>query len=707
MLIAWVSFFKEQSLLDTSPKESLKPREELQYRVKTKARLIFPLLYALGVIFLTFAGCATPTPSKSIASPAQLPPAGEKNVSLKSDGRQATKNTPSQPEEAPSRENAETPDENGCKTAGDLTEEATGQGNGPESAGLIPGQEIPVYPDEETAGLPASIPDQELGNEANSPDNVQPTATKDIPKKTNQELLDGALEFCQASNDFWKRGNLDEALDALDQAYSLILQVDPDDNPELLQQREDLRFTIAKRIIEIYSSRLTVVHGYHKAIPLSMNRYVDRAVKHFQGVERSFFLQSYKRSGRYRPAIVKALKKAGLPEDLSWLPLIESGFNIRAFSKARALGLWQFIASTGYKYGLERDRWIDERMDPEKATQAAISYLKELHQIFGDWTTALAAYNCGEGTVLKCIRTQQVNYLDNFWDLYEKLPSETASYVPRFLAVLHIIQNPEKYGFSLPQVDAPLEADEVPVEKPVRLETIAKTLNVSCSELLDLNPELKRHSTPARSYELRVPKGKGDLLLAKLPTIPTWKPQIPDFVYHRVRRGEVLSLIARKYRTSVTAIMRANGLRSSRYLRVGWRLKVPVGRKYVLEQQPLRQEYNAESVQQITEKKRYVVKKGDSLWRIARRFGTTTDAIQNANSLRNAELSTGQVLIIRGDSASAADQGNSVKYRVRQGDSPYTIAQRHQMNLSEFLQLNSLTPRSTIFPGQTVLVKTN
>jgi membrane-bound lytic murein transglycosylase D len=678
--------------------------------VKTKPDLIFPLLFVLCVISLTAGGCATQVSSKSAAKLTQLSPAGEKNVSLKNKEQQATKDTSSHPETekiAPQK-NAETPDENGCATAGDLTQEGTGQENGPETAGVIASQEIPDYPDTETAGLPASISDQELENEEDTPDNVQPTETKNIPKKkTNQELLDSALEFCQASNDFWKRGNLDEALDALDQAYSLILQVDPDDSPELLQQREDLRFTIAKRIIEVYSSRLTVVNGYHKAIPLSTNRYVERAVKQFQGPERKFFLQSYRRSGRYRPAIVKALKKAGLPEDLSWLPLIESGFNIRAFSKARALGLWQFIASTGYKYGLERNRWIDERMDPEKATHAAISYLKELHQIFGDWTTALAAYNCGEGTVLRCIRTQRVSYLDNFWDLYEKLPRETASYVPRFLAVLHIIQDPKKYGFSLPPVDPPLEADDVPVEKPVHLETIAKTLNVPYRELLDLNPELKRHSTPARSYDLRVPKGKGDLLLAKLPSIPAWKPRIPEFVYHRVRRGEVLSRIARRYRTSVRAIMRTNRLRSSRYLRVGWRLKIPVGRRYILEQQPVRRYHKAETVQQVTEKRRYVVKKGDSLWRIARRFGTTTDAIKKANSLRNANLSIGQVLIIRGEYASAVDKGNATKYCVRAGDSPYTIAQRHQMNLSDFLQLNSLTPRSTIFPGQTVLVKTN
>jgi membrane-bound lytic murein transglycosylase D len=664
--------------------------------VKTRSYLIFPLVFLLGVIILTLSGCATQTPGKSAMGPSQFSPPAQKNVPLDTDDRQAMEEAPAHPTAAKSETKAEMGNEEGAA-----------QENDPESDCFIANHEIPENLDGETAGLPPSLPDQEMEKEETTAEDVQALAPKEIPKKTNQELLDGALEFCQASNDFWKRGNLDDALDALDQAYSLILQVDPDDNPELLQQREDLRFTIAKRVIEVYSSRLTVVNGYHKAIPLFKNRYVERAIKQFQGREKRFFLESYKRSGRYRPAIVESLKKAGLPEDLSWLPLIESGFNVRAFSKARALGLWQFIASTGYKYGLERDRWIDERMDPEKATQAAISYLKELHQIFGDWTTALAAYNCGEGTVLKCIRTQRTNYLDNFWDLYEKLPRETASYVPRFLAVLHILQNPKKYGFTLPQVDPPLESDTVSVEKPVHLETIAKALDVSYSKLLSLNPELKRHSTPACSYDLNVPKGKGELLIAKLPAIPTWHPRIPEFVYHRVRKGEVLSLIARKYRTSIRAIMQMNRLRSSRYLRVGWRLKVPVGRKYVLAQQPITRKNSTGSIQPVKGKTRYVVKKGDSLWKIACRFGTTTDAIQKTNSLKTTHLSIGQTLTIHSEYASPEDKGTASKYRVRQGDSPYVIAQRHQMNLSEFLRLNSLTPRSTIFPGQTVLVKTN
>jgi len=320
----------------------------------------------------------------------------------------------------------------------------------------------------ETSGLPDGETKEKLLPQAVPLENGPPLTEQESPTKPAQEMLDSALEFCQASFDFWNKGDLDNALDALDQAYSLILKVDANpEEPEILQQKDDLRFTISKRIIECYSSRFTVANGYHKAIPLVMNRHVEKAIKLFTVRERNFFLDSYRRSGRYRPAIVKALKEAGLPEELSWLPLIESGFKLRAFSRARALGLWQFIASTGYKFGLKRDRWIDERMDPEKSTMAAIAYLKELHQIFGDWATVLAAYNCGEGAVLKRIRSQKINYLDNFWDLYRKLPRETAFYFPKFLAVLHILNDPEAHGMRLPPVDEEIKSEKIKIEKEV------------------------------------------------------------------------------------------------------------------------------------------------------------------------------------------------------------------------------------------------
>lgn len=519
---------------------------------------------------------------------------------------------------------------------------------------------------------------------------------------SNQKLLDSALELCQTANELWNRGEIDMALETLDQAYSLILKIKTDD-PDIIQQRDDLRITIARRIVEIYSSKFTTATGNGKEIPLVMNKYVKQAITMFQTTERRFFIQSYKRSGRYRPMILKKLKEAGLPEELSWLPLIESGFTVRALSKARALGLWQFIASTGYKFGLSRTRWVDERMDPEKSTDAAIAYLKELHQIFGDWTTALAAYNCGEERVLRCIRSQKINYLDDFWDLYPLLPQETAFYVPKFLAVLHIINDPEKYGFKLPKPDPPIETDVVTVDKQVHLMTVAKYIGVSYKILKELNPELRLNCTPPdEPYPLKVPKGKGKILLAKLDEIPTWKPRVPYYIRHRVRKGESLWLIARRYHTSVRAIMRLNNLRNSRLLREGKILKIPVGRKriYTTPSSPTLLVYDEKGL-------RYTVKKGDSLWKIARRFGVTTKEIMALNGMKSHNLKIGQVIYIPTSMVHISDKKKSLKlspYRVKKGDTPYDIAKRFGMSLSVFLKINNLSRNSKIFPGQIVMV---
>jgi membrane-bound lytic murein transglycosylase D len=517
----------------------------------------------------------------------------------------------------------------------------------------------------------------------------------------NQDLLDSAMEFIQASNGYWEKGDLENAIAALDKAYSLILQVNDDPNSELLQQKEDLRFTISKRIIEVYSSRFTAVNGSYKAIPLTMNKYVKQAIRLFQGRERNFFLKAYSRSGRYRPAILKALRESGLPEELSWLPLIESGFNVRAMSRARALGLWQFIASTGYKFGLKRDRWVDERLDPEKSTKAAIAYLKELHQIFGDWTTVLAAYNCGELRVLRCIREQKINYLDNFWDLYNRLPQETAFYVPKFLAVLHILNDPKKYGFELPPLEKEINTEEVTINKQVHLKTIAKILKINFNKLKDLNPELRYYLTPNRPYNLKVPSGKGEILLAKMKDIPVWKPRVPPFILHKVRKGETLSLLAKRYRTTISSIMRTNGLRNKDYLKVGWVLKIPT---WKTTQSTIKSRSQRRSTQ-ISQVFNYVVKEGDSLWKIARKFGTTTDIIYSLNNLRSPVLRVGQVLKIA-SLPKGSNHANTIRYRVKKGDSPYLIAKRYRMDLYDFLNLNNLTPRSIIFPGQVVLVRT-
>ncbi|MGD8512454.1 MAG: LysM peptidoglycan-binding domain-containing protein [Deltaproteobacteria bacterium] len=533
-----------------------------------------------------------------------------------------------------------------------------------------------------------------------SSSNALPSEGRQI--KDPQQILDEALEFCRASQDFWGQGDFENAIASLDEAYSLILQVDTNEHPKSVQQKEDIRFMISKRMLEIYASQHTVVNGNHDAIPMVMNGHIQKEIKLFQGAERKFFLRAFKRSGRYRPAILKALAEAGVPKELSWLPLIESGFKVKALSRARALGLWQFIPSTGYKFGLKRDQWIDERMDERKSTLAAIAYLQELHKIFGDWCTVLAAYNCGEARVLRVIRSQNIQYLDNFWDLYEKLPWETARYVPRFLAALHIINDPDRFGFDLTDLDPPLTYEWVTVSKQVRLKDISKALQVPGDQLEMLNPELRYKVTPATSYQLKVPEGQGPTLMAKLDGIPVYKPPRRHYAYHRVRPGQTLSQLARRYHTSIRAIMVANNIRSRNFIRAGQKLKIPLrGSGGIQARASETQGYGS------SQPLRYRVKRGDSLWLLARRHDTNIQEIMSLNRLKSSRLHIGQELLIRKGTHSVEPEVGTKTYKVKRGDSPYHIAVKHNMKLKRFLSLNDLTPRSKIYPGQVLQVDAN
>jgi membrane-bound lytic murein transglycosylase D len=530
-----------------------------------------------------------------------------------------------------------------------------------------------------------------------------------------QERIDQALELCNYAQQMWEKGKLEEALTNLDSAYFSILEIDPQISPEFNQQKEDIRYLISKRILEIYASRQIVVNGQHDEIPITLNQYVQKEIKRLTGPERKFFVQSYERSQRYRPYIVEQLKKAGLPEEISWLPLIESGFKIRALSRARALGLWQFIPSTGYKFGLSRNYYIDERLDPEKATKAAIAYLKELHNLFGDWTTALAAYNCGESRVLRIIRKQKINYLDNFWDLFQSLPRETSRYVPRFLATLHIINNLDKYNIKISKKFSPIKYNTYEIKKQVRLKDIAKEINVSSKLLKDLNPELRYALLPSETYQLKIPEEKAQLFLSKIDDIKTTYSPPPMYVYHRVRKGDTLSGIARKYKTSMRAISSANHINRRHTIIAGKVLKIP-GRNNSYVNNKTVASHQIEPGKTL----RYKVRRGDNLWIIARKFGTTTKNIMGVNKLHNTKLNIGQRLYItshdkikkaqqttdqtKKDQIKIASRGGGT-YQVRSGDSPFLIAKKYNMDLNRFLALNNLSKRSTIFPGQKLIVE--
>ena len=348
-------------------------------------------------------------------------------------------------------------------------------------------------------------------------------------KRTAAEILEDALSTYQDAQIAWSKTDIDTALAALDDTYSLLLQLELPLESSLNQEKNDLRLLIAQRIQEIYASHLIAVGENHRSIPLVENQDVLAEIKSFQTVERKYFEDAYRRSGSYREMILKELGREAMPEELSWVPIFESGFKVNAYSRARALGLWQFISSTGYRFGLKRTRWVDERMDPKKSTRAAIQYLKELHALFGDWTTALAAYNCGEFRVQRLIRNQRINYLDNFWDLYKLLPRETARFVPRFIATILIINNPEKYGMTLPTPDPPIEYETIEIYRPVKLSTLSKNMGFSADTLEKLNPELRHKSTPEGDFSLKIPLGSGERTLAAVEATARWSP--PDATY--------------------------------------------------------------------------------------------------------------------------------------------------------------------------------
>jgi membrane-bound lytic murein transglycosylase D len=489
-----------------------------------------------------------------------------------------------------------------------------------------------------------STPKRDLAESSLADNETAPAKVKNSTQDENvKDIMEEALVLLDESHKHWAKGGLDEALQMLDQAYALLL--DANGNPDIARQKDDLRLIISKRILAIYNSLPTVAKGQRGEIPIVSNADVEKEIHSFQNYERDFFISSYQRSLIYRPGISAELKKAGLPDELSWLPLVESGYKVGALSSARALGLWQFIPSTGYKYGLNRDDWVDERMDIEKSTRAAIAYLQDLHAMFGDWLTVLAGYNCGEYRIMRTIASQQINYLDRFWDLYQKLPNETARYVPRFIATLLIVKDPAKYGFDFAPEQNKCEGlayETVDTEKSMRLQDIAAKLDISADHLCILNAELRRKTTPNRPYKLKVPTGAAENLLRVVAEIPnaeihraSYRTARGVFIKHTVRKGDTLASLAEKYKTSVSSIRSANKL-SKKGLYAGQKLNIPVTTASV----PV-SSGNSRSSEKVSV---YKVKKGDTLSAIASKYSVSVAALKKINNLKNDELKIGQTL---------------------------------------------------------------
>ncbi|MEI7590789.1 MAG: transglycosylase SLT domain-containing protein [Deltaproteobacteria bacterium] len=464
--------------------------------------------------------------------------------------------------------------------------------------------------------------------------------SKKQKKGNGDELFDEALFLVKEANENIANRKNDRAIELLDKAYSLILSTDENN-----KQRDDLRLLISKSLVTAYGASIATTSKNKSEIPLVMNPDVEYEIRSFQTRERDFFISAYEKSSLYRAIMVKELRKAGLPEELSWLPLVESGFKIKAFSRARALGLWQFIPSTGYRYGLMRDEWIDERMDVLKSTGAAIAYMSDMHKMFGDWLTVLAAYNCGEGRVMRLIKKQDSDYADYFWDLYRQLPRETARYVPRFLAVLHITNDPEKYGFNLAKISDRSVSDYkiIKTNKPMLLSNIAQYGNVSAELLSEFNPELRFQATPNREYALRVPRDSASTIEQIIDKVPLWRIKVAkdrvghSFVTHEVKAGESLASIAKKYGTTTKSLRNYNRQALRGGMVSGIQLTIPVRSTKSFKKDSKK---NASTAKEHV--KRYKVKKGDTLLSISRKTGVSATKIKGINNIKGNTVKTGQ-----------------------------------------------------------------
>lgn len=353
--------------------------------------------------------------------------------------------------------------------------------------------------------------------------------------------------------------------------------------------------------------------------PLVRNATVERFLDAFSrpGEYRDRIERGLERAGPYLSMIRDELALAGVPRDLAWLPLIESSFSLTATSRARAHGMWQFMASTGRYYGLRVDGLVDERRDPVLATRAAAAYLADLHTEFGDWHLALAAYNSGAGNVRRAIRRSGST---DFWALQHRLPRETRSYVPAFIASVIVASDPDRFGLTTPE-PRPWTLEPIEIPEPLDLAVLAKHMDTEVTALREHNPALRRDLTPAgRPTVLWLPPADADAARAVLAELPRseWAPRM----LYTVRSGDTLSGIAARHGSSVSAIRAANDLHGS-LIRPGQELIVP---RFGLDAPP-------PPARREAPQGTYVVRSADTLWDIARSFGVRVAQLCEVNGI--------------------------------------------------------------------------
>jgi len=559
------------------------------------------------------------------------------------------------------------------------------------------------------------------------------------------ELIAQVEKEYQAGQDNYKAGHLEAAKESFDRAFNLLLSSSLDirsderlqrEFDQVLEQVSGLELQALQQgdgfaeqksepapIDEANEVTFPVdpnvkakaeaeVKATHSDLPLMMTDPVAGYINYFSTRGRGTLERALARSGLYQEMIRRVLKEEGVPQDLIYLAQAESGFHPLALSHAGARGMWQFMASRAKAYGLERDWWLDERQDPEKATRAAARHLRDLYNEFGDWYLAMAAYNSGPGTVQKAVK--RTGYAD-FWQLYKRnvLPKETRNYVPIILAVTIMAKNPQQYGLEDVVAEKPAAYDTVKIDYPVDLRLVAECVDASANTLQDLNPSLLRLATPKnQEFELHLPPATKEHYLAAIAAIP------PDmrvwWRYHNVAPGDTLASVARAYRTTRQAIAQANGIDEDQDLQAESKLIIPIA--------PGKRPAEEDGVSYTQRATAYKVRKSDTVQTVAENFGVPPAMVRRWNHLKGDSVRGRRVLYVhlpvtpnaekeslkavaksKSKKTLPASQGKSaVHHKVQPGETLYSIAKSHNTTVAALKQSNGNL--ANLRPGMVLVI---
>ena len=576
------------------------------------------------------------------------------------------------------------------------------------------------------------------GNRGQSDDVSYNTMSHDQMYALYPQLL-SLQERLDEANAWYYLGNTNTAIDLSDRLLEDIARMKSTSPVPFvcshLDSLENLAIVLSQHIVEEESindwnyhmsavlDSIALNHVVEEEIEIVHNWQTDYWVKYFTGKGRKFFGKWLQRVGVYGGIIEPILVSCDLPRDLVFLSVIESGLNLNARSNVKATGPWQFMAGTGRLFGLRINWWIDERKDIVASTYAAAHYLSHLHNLFGNWQLALAAYNSGEYRVAGAISRQRT---DDYWQL--KLPDQTRWFVPKFMAALEIGRNPAKYGFEA-IVDSTLKFDVVRIDKSTDLRIIAKSAGCTLAAIKNLNPSLLRWATPPDMVvDIKVPEGTAESVVAALDAIPA--NERVSSVSHKVKRGETLSQIAEKYDISLSELKIANGIKSSNKIKINQVLQIPA--QYNVESKgvvskpsyktppglPDKIKVKTEIIPEGHEKIVYTVKKKDTLSQIAARFNVALNSLRGWNDLRHSSrINPGDrltIYLLPGSEATGRPEGNSppaekeglkrLVHVVQKGENLTSICRKYHATLNDVLAWNSSVRKDRLFPGDRITI---